>query len=91
MSLEYVFGPIKATDTLLNVNVQFHRVHDRQGDPGFRFGWAWSTDDDDLSFEDVYDIDPDVAIKALTDALAERLRDEIATWAEARRSATGGA
>lgn len=95
MSLDYVFGPVVCTDTLLNINLQFHRVRDRQEKVS---GWAWSQDWDDHLYGEceggLYDVDPDVAIDDVCRALRERLYELVTEWEEAqqeRRAATQAA
>ena len=88
--LEYVFGPVIATDTLLNLNLQFHRVVNRQQSVGedraFSRGWAWSSDEDALSGDCTggdYDIDSEKAVEDLLLALREVLCDRLEEWREA--------
>lgn len=77
MSLDYVFGPVVATDTLFNATVQFHRVYDRQEKER---GWAWTVDGDEVRGDATsgdYETDPGVAIEALLTALRERLWETV--------------
>lgn len=82
MNLTYVMGPIVAVDTLLNVNVQFHRVLDRQEKVR---GWGWNVDDDTPA--DLCEIDPEVAIDDLLGTLRDRLTEQMEAWQEANAAA----
>ena len=85
MNLDYVFGPIIATDGVFNANIEFMRVVDKQDKVR---GWAWDGDDEivDTVYGDCtsggYDIDPMVAIDDLCNALREHLTAQVEEWYE---------
>lgn len=90
MNLDYVFGPIVATDGVFHADIQFMRVQDRQEKTR---GWAWDADDElvDTVYGDCtsggYDIDPMVAIDDLCNALKEQLTANVEAWYEAHPKA----
>lgn len=81
MNLDYVFGPVKATDNLLNANLEFLRVADTQEK---QRGWAWTSDEDFTYNGDCsggsYDIDPMVVIDDLLRTLREELEEQVNSW-----------
>lgn len=80
MNLDYVFGPVVATDTLININLQFHRVLDKQEKV---HGWAWTTDDDDIDGEmsrGNYDIYPHKVIDDICRTLRTKLEETLDEW-----------
>jgi hypothetical protein len=89
MNLDYVFGPVKATDNLLNIQLEFVRVQDTQPDDfqGTQRGWAWTSDEESLDIVGecsggLYDIDPIVAIDDMLAALRAELVDRLDAWLE---------
>jgi hypothetical protein len=87
MNLTYVFGPVTAVDTLLNVNVQFHRVYDRQEKD---HGWGWGVDGDVATEEPsaLLELDESAAIEELLTSLRDELHERVAEWREEHPLAT---
>lgn len=89
MNLTYVFGPVVATDTLINVNVQFNRVRDKQAKEN---GWGWTITGDggfgggdrEVDEEPVglLEIDESAAIEELLSSLRDNLYDLVSEWRE---------
>jgi hypothetical protein len=83
MNLTYVMGPVVATDTLYNVNVQFHRVRDRQEN---ETGWGWGIDYEDSNESEepdaLLELDESQAIEELLTTIREELYERVAEWRE---------
>jgi hypothetical protein len=83
VNLTYVFGPVVATDTLINVNVQFNRVVDRR-DRERGWGWTIEGDFDAEPMSELETSDHD-AVEELIETLRTELYERIEEWREEQK------